>query len=403
MKPRAPSVVWAYALLVVAFLWVAATRGPYPEALRYPTLLFKRDGAQDLGGRVPEGLWQLDKERLRRSIQRIAPVRLLRETGNSVRIALGQELQWVAWGGREPLMLFPEVDFWVSRGLTPAVEERIDLAARFIGAHRARLAAEGWTLVVAFVPVKLGIHPELATWPILESNLLTRQPIEEDRSGEVYARLLERVGAQGVATVDLHGTFRAAVRADPSSLMYVPGDSHWSGHGILLAARAASQAIARASGLRSREPVDPTFFELDYVPDLARAFDPLPQFTSRIRPIWTYRDRLLNGEAGRGYVYPTRPEGLVAAVGTSYTGQYTWVPQPVGFAWQVGLHLDNVEVQNRPAAGRGSMFAFEEFWRVRAEVAADFEHRAGPGKPRVVLWEFPIRDLGRIARAVPLP
>ncbi|KZC24510.1 hypothetical protein RHOFW104T7_08400 [Rhodanobacter thiooxydans] len=96
--------------------------------------------------------------------------------------------------------------------------------------------------------------------------------------------------------------------------------------------------------------------------------------------------------------------GLVVAVGTSYTGQYTWmINQPVGFAWQLGLHLQNVEVQNRPIAGHGSFAAFKQFWQQRHEISDEFAKHNGPGKPKVVVLEFPIRDVQGIIGADPGP
>src|SRR5262249_51239133 len=129
-----------------------------------------------------------------------------------------------------------------------------------------------------------------------------------------------------------------------------------------------------------------------------KAFDVAPILTTWLDPIWIFPDRLMNGEAGKGYVYAKNPDGLVVVVGTSYTGQYTWIPEPVGFTWQIGLHMQNVEIQNRPVAGLGSFYAFDQFMAQRQAIAADFVTRNGD-LPRVLVWEFPIRDIEGIARA----
>jgi hypothetical protein len=392
---RSISVVWAYALVVAVFLAFAALRLPYGEGLRFPTLIFTRAAGTDSASAL---LWQLDHERLRRSIQRIAPVRMGRETGNSLRVAGGQVVEWVVWGGREPLMLFPTQDLWISRGLDPPLEARLDRAAGVIGAYRRALEREGWKLVVLPIPTKLGIYPELSEWPIREPGLLTREPLHEDRSGEVYQYLLARLVNEGIAAVDLRAAYRAAAGAT-KPLLYVPGDSHWTGEGIRVAAQATAQVIAAQSGLRAREPVEPTYYELDFVGDLAQAFDPLPAFTSRLAPVWTFRERLMNGERGRGYVHAHRATQLVAAVGTSYTGRYTWLPEPVGFPLQLGLYLDKVEVQNHAAAGQGSFRAMEQFWSRRHDIADDFRARNGTLAEKVVVWEFPLRDVRDIIDA----
>ncbi len=399
MRLRSPSIVWAYAALAIAFVGLSAFRMPYREGLRHPTLVFVRDQAQDLGGLVPQGLWQLDQARLRRSVGRMPSVRLARELGNSIRIAGGQVVEWAIWGGKEPLMLFPDIDLWVTRGLTPEVEADLGRAAAIIGEHKRRLEAEGWKLVVLPVPVKLGIHRELCQWPVREPSLLSREVIETDKSDDVYRYFRDGLASNGVASVDLNTLYRESVARRPDVLLFVPGDSHWTGEGIRLAADATAGEISRNSSLRARVPVNPTYYEFVHVGDMAKVFDPYPRFLSRLRPAWTFRERLVNGEEGRGYVYPKNPSGLVAAVGTSYTGQYTWIPQPVGFAWQLGLHLDNAEVRNLPAAGQGSFHAFELFWKKRREIEGEFSSRHGPGLPRVVVWEFPLRDVPGIVGA----
>ncbi|QJR16502.1 alginate O-acetyltransferase AlgX-related protein [Usitatibacter palustris] len=398
---RANSVVWAYAALTALFLGGAWLRLPYGEGLRFPTLLIERNAEQNVGGWVPAGLPQLDQARLRRSVARISTVRLAREAGNSVRVAGGQVVEWAIWGGQEPLMLFPNLDLWVSRGLTPEVEADLVRAAQVIGAYEKRLKQEGWTLVVLAVPAKLGTHRELARWPIGEANLLSRDLVLADRSDAVHGFFIEKLAREGVPAVDLQSLYRSAIARRPETLLFVPGDSHWTGVGIELAANATAQLIARSSTLVARVPRDPTYLEFDHVGDMAKVFDPLPALNTWLKPVWTYRERLLNGEAGRGYPYPQKPSGLVAAVGTSYTGQYTWLAQPVGFAWQLGLHLDNVEVQNLPHAGQGSFFAFELFWKRRNEIYAEFSTRHGPGKPKVVVWEFPLRDVRGMLTAPP--
>jgi hypothetical protein len=396
---RPISVVWAYALVVAAFLGLAALRMPYGEGLRYPTLLFTRVAGAD---GTPAPLWQLDHERLRRSVQRISAVRLGRESGNSLRVAGGQVLEWMVWGGREPLMLFPDSELPSSRGLNAELAPVLDGAAGVIAAYQRALGREGWKVVILLVPTKLGIYAELCEWPVREPGLLSRAPLARDRSGEVYDYVLARLAKEGVTAVDLRAIYRKAA-ADPSSpLVYVPTDSHWSGEGIRLAAAGTARAIAASSAVRAREPVDPTYHEFDYVGDLGRAFDPLPAFTSRLSRVWTYRERLMNGERGRGYVYPAKTAQLVVAVGTSYSGQYSWLQQPVAFPSQLGLHLDNVEVQNHAAAGQGSFYAMKTFWEGRQAIAANFRARHGEIEEKVVVWEFPIRDIHNLSRA-PLP
>jgi SGNH hydrolase-like domain, acetyltransferase AlgX len=392
----------AYVLLTIAFVAASWLRLPYKDGAKFPEFDLHHAKAQQVGGLAPAGLWQLDYPQLQSSINRLSSIRLLREFGNSGRVAFGQRVEWIVWGGKRPLMLFPTIDLWVSRGLTPKVENDLSKAATTIAGYRQRLATEGWTLVVLPIPTKIGTHRELSNWPVLDANLLSRDPIPVDRSDEVYGYLRDQLKQDGVTVVNLEGVYRDALAANPSVLLYATNDSHWSGAGIDLAARMTAEAIASASPMRVRLPEHPTYVYIDHVGDLVKASDPKPSLTTWLRPVWIFHDRLVNGEEGRGYVYPSAPMGLVVAVGTSYTGQYTWMTnQPVGFAWQLGLHLQNVEVLNRPIAGHGSFVAFKQFWQQRHEISDEFAKQYGAGKPKVVVLEFPIRDVRGIIGADP--
>lgn len=390
---RLPSIVWSYALLAAAFVGLGLARLPYAESPAIPEISFQRDPQQTLGGLLAAGLWQPEYGKIRSSIDRLSPVRLGRELGNSLRLAGGQRLDWIIWGGRKPLMLFPSIEIWVSKGLDPALQTDLDRIAAIIARERERLDAEGWKLLMVPVPTKLGIHRDLCAWPVLEPDLLNRAPLAEDRSDEVYEYFQRKLRENGVAAIDLQTIYRRALAENPALLLYAPNDSHWSGEGIRRAAEATARGIAGISPLRDRAPRKPTYFEVDYTGDIVKSYDPFPAFLSRLRKAWRFRDRLLNGERGFGYRYPKDPAGLVVAVGTSYTGQYTWLNQPVGYAWQLGLHLDNVDVQNRPMAGHGSLESYKNFSSLRRHIAQAFDDRRGAGLPKVIVWEFPIRDI----------
>jgi hypothetical protein len=292
--------------------------------------------------------------------------------------------------------LFPNIELWISAGLTPKLEADLSRAAAIIAGFDRRLRHEGWSLVVVPVPPKLGVHRELARWPVRERDLMSDAPIAADRSDEVYGYFIEALRRETVGTVDLQRHYRDEIRRRPSELLYVPGDSHWTGEGIRIAAEATAIQIASQSPVMARKPVDPTYHEFDHEADMAKAFDVLQRFPTWLAPVMKFRERLMNGEAGKGYVYPAKPSSLVVVVGTSYTGQYTWVPQPVGFVPTLGLHLRDARLLNRATAGKGSFYSFELFWSQRHELAAEFAAGHGASLPRIVVWEFPLRDMQNI-------
>lgn len=384
--------IWiAYAGLLLAFLALNLFGSGKDAESIWPRIKFQ-DHA--------DGVAQLDANETARSVSRLGGVRLGRELGNSLRVASGQRVEWITWGGKDPEMLFPKIDLWVSRGLDADARKELDSAAQSIANQDQALRKRGWTLVVLPIPTKLAVHRDLAHFPVMEDDLTSSRPVEADRSDKVYGYLILELEKRGVPAVNLLASYRASLKQDPKQLLYMTNDSHWSGRGIQLAADATARRIAAVTPLKSREPVNPTYLNVDEVGDLAKAFDPLPGFVSWLRPVWIFHDSLINGESGKGYPYTSHPEGLVVCVGTSYTGQYTWIEnQPVGFAWQLALHLDNVDFQNRPAAGQGSFHSFGQFLNDIDGIEKDFAAKKNDSAPRVVVWEFPIRDVRDISNS----
>lgn len=399
MKRTRSYVQFAYLGLVLLFLGANALGRKDVSAPVLPRTTLVRNSEQTLGGLVPQGLWQPDYALLKRNVNGLPAVRVSQQAGNSLRLALGQEPDWIFPGGREPISLFLTGELWVARGSSARIESEMRRIAGIVASYQQQLEKEGWMLLVVPVPTKLGIHSNWARWPLGGADPLNRAPVLSDRSSEVYDAFRAALDQRGVRSVDLDGVYREALGRDPHSILYPPNESHWSGLGISLAADATAKAISAVTPLKSRTPTEPTYLVEHQVGDLVKAFDPHPSVTSRLQSIWVYEDRLMNGENGRGYPYPSRPVGLVVALGTSYTGHYTWIPQPVGFAGQLGLHLENAEVQNRPMAGQGSFKSFEHFWSHRKEIADEFESRRGGGKPRVVVWEMPLRDVPGIGQS----
>ncbi len=344
--------------------------------------------------REPGALPRLDLAAVESSMSRLRSVRAGRQLGNSLRIAFGQRLNWVVWGGRQPLMLFPQSELWVSEGINAGRNrEVVDEAAVTARKYAALLKSEGWTLVVVPVPTKLSIHRDLARWPILDKDLLSRDPVSEDRSDEVVDALFQHFERDSVFHVDLRTVYRTHLAAHPGDLMYPPGESHWAGLGIKLAAEATTKTVSQAANVPVRSRV-PTYLDVDRIGDMAASFDPFPKWLSRLKPVYSFPDRLVNGEQGKGYIYASEPKSLLVVAGTSYTGQYTWLGQPVGFTWVIGGLLEDCECQNRPSAGLGSFYAFRQFLNERDAIAKDFAQRTHLTTfPKVVVWEFPLRDL----------
>ncbi len=394
MLRRLPIVL--YALLPLLFvggnlLWRTA---PGTTAVRWPVLHRTPAAAAPEGAPI---IVRLDLPALKQSINRLPSVALLRETGNSLRLAGGQKLSWCIWGNTTPLTLFHKVELWVSEGLTPVNLERVDGALATISKYHTILQREGWILVVVPVPSKLSIYSDRYIWPCLETDPLTRRPIERDRADEVYDRLVGQLQAEHIPVIDVRALFRAERLAHPDALLYPPGETHWSGHGLKITADATAELVSSLSGVHRRQ-ITPRYLEVEEVADMAKGFDPLPQWPSRLQPVYRYKDRLVSGDVTAGFQYAQNPTSLMFVAGTSYSGQFVWhVGEPVGFAWAIGGQLEECEFYNGAQAGHGSYAAFETFLAEREGKAADFSRRRNLRDfPKIVVWEFPIRDLAAL-------
>lgn len=395
-RRNATFLVGLYALIAtVVFVINARTDRDKPSATHWPdfkTLHEKKPGTETL---FPDGLTVLDLSTLKTSINRLPAISLARQLGNSLRIACGQRLNWVIWGGRNPAMLFPESELWAAEGIN-AGDNRTIVEGASVTAKKyaALLKAEGWTLIVVPVPTKLSIHREHCHWPIMEKDLLTRRPVTGDRTDEIIDTLFNNFTRDGVNFVDLRAVYRAHLVNHPDDLIFPPGESHWSGLGIQLAAEATAVKVTSVTNI-TFHPRIPSFLEVDRIGDMVSAFDAYPGWLSRLRPFYHFQDHLVNGEQGKGYTYAPTPKSLLVVAGTSYTGQYTWlIGEPVGFTWVIGGMLNDCEIHNRPVAGLGSFYAFRQFLDEHKALAQDFAQRnALTAFPKVVVWEFPLRDL----------
>jgi SGNH hydrolase-like domain, acetyltransferase AlgX len=387
--------VLAYVALPAAFiagnlLWRLPGTGP---AVRWPD--FQRAPAESSGAPVAK----LDLPRLRQSVNRLPSVSFMRQAGNSVRISCGQQLSWCIWGDRNPPMLFHSVELWVSEGLGPPENrQRVEDALVTIRKYHAQLSQEGWTLVVLPVPTKLSIYSDLCSWPRWDKDPLTRRPVPADRADEIYDALLAGMNRDRIPAIDLRTIYREHRAAHPTELLYPPGETHWSGIGLKIAADAVAERVSALTGIPRRTFV-PSYLSVEEVSDMSAGCNPLPQWLSRLAPFYTYRARLVNGAEGRGFIYPQNPTSLLVLAGTSYSGQYTWhIGEPVGLAWVLGMQLEECEFQNGAQAGHGSYAAFASFLAERNAKVADFSRRRGLNQfTKVVVWEFPVRDLASLA------
>lgn len=387
-------IIGIYAGLLSAFLannWWADLQ---PNLVRWPDAAWKADTVVTRVG--------LDHDRLDRSVQRLPSIRFLRMLGNNIRILFGQRLAWIIWGElKEVPVLAPKNELGVSRGLEDlSIKANLDHLILRLGQYSSKLRAEGWELYIVPVPTKLSIYREYFSWPLQDTDQLSCRPIAKDNADELMAYLGQALAAREVRFVDLQTPFRQASLSHPGQWLYPPGESHWSGHGIEVAAQVTAGNIARTSSVPYVDQPVSTEIQVIHIGDIVRSMDAFPVLMGRYRSIYHFHDALKRWPL---FVPETdKPNAadasLVAVLGTSYTGQYGWlVGEPVGFAQALGAHLHHALIYQISQTGIGGFHPFRTFLGRKEDLIHDFSRRTGQARDKIrkiVVWEFPIRDFG---------
>jgi hypothetical protein len=128
----------------------------------------------------------------------------------------------------------------VSRATKPEYADPFEAILDF----HSQLKRIGADLLLVPVPAKVSIYPELLLTDL--DHTTNGPPIRLDTHHEQFYKLLQE---QGVAVLDLVPSFLKERRAGQSEL-YCKTDSHWSGQGILIAAKQIVSRIEQAPFLQ---------------------------------------------------------------------------------------------------------------------------------------------------------
>lgn len=243
---------------------------------------------------------------------------------------------------------------------SPALIER-NLA--LIDWVKRALAQRHIALLVALVPAKTRVYPE---------HLDHRQPPALRQA--LYARTLDALRADGIATAGLLQPLRAGKRQQPT---FLRTDTHWTPYG----ARLAAQAIAARAG----DIVDATdtFRTQSEGTQVHRGdlfnFLPLAPWFGWLLPPPDQLAQLRTVASGNaGSLLGADPAAEVALVGTSYSAEPQW---NFAGALEQALHA---AVLNYAKDGEGPFAPMLAYMH-----SADF--RRSP--PKLVIWEVPERYL----------
>jgi hypothetical protein len=272
----------------------------------------------------------------------------------------------------------PSVNFLTQRPSAKDSSIRSALAA--VLHFRDALAVRGIRLVLMPAPNKESVYPDMLS---RFAAVPSRVPSPETRA------FLQGCEAAGVEVLDLFTLYRMARQEAKAKPLYLAQDSHWTSHGLRLAAAAMSERLAPAPS----SPFDQRRVPLQRFGDLVRMLQS-PIIERRLTPEAIECSQvMLRGTQAR---YADTTDSDVLVLGDSFLRIYERdEPGSAGFLAHLAAALGR-PVSSIINDGGASTLVRQELFR-RPQLLA---------RTKVVVWEFAERDL-RLGmegwQIVPLP
>lgn len=253
----------------------------------------------------------------------------------------------------------------------PGHDRNLERNLQSIRNAKARLDRLGIPLIVAVVPPKTAIYPQM----------LAKEPPPHRLAART--RFLDGLDAAGVEHVYLEAALRPASSGDSQTFM--SRDTHWSPAGAGKAGKAvadAARATFPAADLPEKAFVRQAGDAATHAGDLMK-FTPVGSFASLLgldpEPIQPFTAEVSLGPdavADAAASLFGAAEIPVALIGTSYSAQETW-----GFAEALRIELQ-ADVLNLSEEGGGPVAPMKTFLQGLSDMDAP---------PRLVIWEWPAR------------
>lgn len=241
---------------------------------------------------------------------------------------------------------------------------------------RDQLAAHGIRLLVMPVPNKESVYPDR-----LSSSAAHLQQAIAPRTREI----LEKLKTAKVEVIDLFKEYaeeRNQAASSGAPPLYLAQDTHWSPHGVVLAAKKVAQRLMELGwiGAGSKDyQIHPA--PVERIGDLVRMLQ-APMIERSIVPEKVASLQVIQGDPGKPYVDEAEAEVLV--LGDSFMRIYQQdAPTSAGFIAHLAKELRQ-PLMSLVNDGGGSTL-------VREELAARPIFLQGK---KVVVWEFVERDFG---------
>lgn len=250
------------------------------------------------------------------------------------------------------------------------VATSVDLIARF----NKVLAANGVTLAVTMVPIKMRVYAE---------HLPDNVKLSDDLRGN-YARIAQSMRAAQLRVIDLNTAFMNSPERGGENPLFFRLDTHWAPAGSLLAATTIKAGIDADPALKAAfEQTPAEAFKLvvgkrkinsksrdlvDQLPKPVATYAPEPTFAFDVTRATPAKEDLLGN----------RLVPALTLVGSSYSHAWTGFPNALRHALQRDLLSVSV------GADQGSWVGMESYLR-------DEAFQATP--PKLLIWEMPERDM----------
>jgi alginate O-acetyltransferase complex protein AlgJ len=253
---------------------------------------------------------------------------------------------------------------------TPATDVSLDLIQRF----SKLLSANGVTLAVTFVPLKMRVYSEYLPDAIKVNSYMTGN----------YERMAKTLKASQVNFIDMNTAFLSSPKRISDTPLFFKLDTHWAPSGSLLGSEAIKAGIDAQPILK--KALDATNEEgfkmalgkrkmnskardlVEQLPKDAPAFPVEQAETFNVSRAQPPKEDLLGNRAPLG----------ITLVGSSYSHAWTGFPDALRFALQRDLLSISV------GADQGSWVGMEGYLR-------DDAFQSQP--PKLVIWELPERDM----------
>jgi alginate O-acetyltransferase complex protein AlgJ len=287
----------------------------------------------------------------------------------NVAVGLGGNARYAVFGtGRKGVVVGSQGWLFTNEEFKEIKAADIADAVQNISEVRSRLTAMGIALLVLPLPAKADIYGEKLP-----------KRMQSDAMAKAYEAFLVALQKSEINAVDIKSHFMAYKDAAD---IFLKSDTHWSPNGAELASEATKNAIdkmglALAQGQIETMPQKP----VEVWGDLTK-FITLPDYAADIglqpEKVALFRTQLQANESALD-VFGTETSSPVMLVGTSYSANENW-----SFVDYMRQSL-GVDVVNVAKAGFGPGVPMMDL--LKSDTLTQT-------KPKIVVWEFPVRYLG---------